>query len=129
MKLTSRRSDPILEAYQLTPSQVIPDYVALEPTDALNSSTGSEMDALASSDSFSSSQGNPFFLKGPLKKKKSTKKAVITEESKPTTDYHDAVESAEKNLKKLEITGKKINLGKNIADKIKVFTNENPGLQ
>ena len=54
---------------------------------------------------------------------------MITEESKPTTDCNDEVQSAEKNLKKLEITGKRINLGKNIADKIKVFSSENSGLQ
>ena len=126
-KLTSRRSDPILEAYQLTPSQVIPDYAStMDSTDVLNSSASSEPGVLSSSDSFSSSHGNPFFLKGPLKKKKSSKKA---DESKqlPPTDNHDTVEATEK-LKRLEISGKKINLGKNIADKIKVF-NENSGLK
>lgn len=95
----------------------------MEPTDALSSSTSSETGVLSSSDSFSSSHGNPFFLKGPLKKKKLGKKA---DESKQlqTTDYHDTYESVEKKLQKLEITGKKIN----IADKIKAF-NDNSGLQ
>ena len=121
MKLTSRRSDPILEAYQLTPSQVIPDFVAMESTDVLSSSTSSETGALSSSDSFSSSHGNPFFLKGPLKKKSSKK----TDESKQLpTEYQDTIESVEKKLQKLEITGKRIN----IADKIKAF-NDNSGLQ
>ena len=116
MKLTSRRSDPILEAYQLTPSQVIPEYAAMEPTDALSSSTNSETGLLSSSDSFSSSHGNPFFLKGPLKKKKLSKKS---DESKqlPTKDYHDAIDNVEKKLQKLEVTGKKIS----ITDKIKAF--------
>ena len=88
----------------------------MEPTDALSSSASSETGILSSSDSFSSSHGNPFFLKGPLKKKKIGKKA---DESKqlPTTDYHDAVEGVEKKLQKLEVTGRKIN----IADKIKAF--------
>lgn len=122
MKLVSRRSDPILEAYQLTPSQVIPEYPALEPTDALSSSTSSETGVLSSSDSFSSSHGNPFFLKGPLKKKKSDKKLDEPKQSS-ASDYQDK-ESVEKTFKRLEITGTKIN----IADKIKAF-NENSGLQ
>lgn len=121
VKLTSRRSDPILEAYQLTPSQVIPDFAAMESTDVLSSSTSSETGALSSSDSFSSSHGNPFFLKGPLKKKSSKK----TDESKQLpTEYQGTIESVEKKLQKLEITGKRIN----IADKIKAF-NDNSGLQ
>lgn len=87
----------------------------MEPTDALSSSTSSETGILSSSDSFSSSHGNPFFL-GPLKKKKIGKK---TDESKqlPMKDYCDAVEGVEKKLQKLEVTGRKIN----IADKIKAF--------
>ena len=109
----------------MTPSQVIPEYAALEPVDVLSSSTSSETGGLSSScDSFSSSHGNPFFLKGPLKKKKSSKTVIVTDEAnQPSTD-RDAVGSAEKKFQKLEITGK----GINIADKIQTF-NDNSGLK
>jgi len=86
----------------------------MEPADVLSSSTSSEQGALSSSGSFS---GNPFFLKGPLKKKKPSKSSIVDEPKVPTTESSDT--SVEQALQKLEITGVKIN----IADKIKKFEN------
>ena len=111
----------------MTPSQVIPEYAAMEPADPLSSSTSSEPGALSSSDSFGSNHGNPFFLKGPLKKKKFSKKSAVSDEPKQlpiATDHHDTVENVQKDFQKLEITGMRIN----IADKIKAF-NDNSGLK
>ncbi|XP_065911612.1 dual specificity protein phosphatase 10-like isoform X2 [Dysidea avara] len=118
VKYTTQRSDPILEAYQLTPSQVIPEYAAMEPTDVLSSSASSEQGGLSSSSSFGSSHGNPFFLKGPLKKKKPSKSSVVDEPKVPPTESSDT-SAVEQTFQKLEITGVKIN----IADKIKKFEN------
>jgi len=97
---------------------VIPEYAAMEPTDVLSSSASSEPGGLSSSSSFGSSHGNPFFLKGPLKKKKPSKSSAVDESKVPPTESNDT-NSVDQTLQRLEITGVKIN----IADKIKKFEN------